>query len=135
MARKIMIMLVAAAGLSVIGMGTQALARGGGHGGGMGGMHGMGGMRSTFNPLIQEMIPRITPQFNSPGARLTPPSSGNPRGPLLALPNGSGYAADGGGLEPNVSRIPRKENSTDAAMDKADQQFDQKLETEICRGC
>ena len=112
MARKIMkMMLVAAAGLSVIGMATEASARGGGHGGGMGGiggMHSMGGMRSTFNPLIQEMIPRYTPQYNSPGARLVTPSAGNPRSPLLTLPDPSGYGVGGAGLEPNVSRIPRK---------------------------
>lgn len=132
MSRNMIAMLVAAAGLSVAGVCTEAMARGGGgHGGGLGSMH------STFNPLIQEMIPRITPQFNNPGTPLVLPGSGHGTGlrdSLPALPP-SAFSEAGGGREPNASLIPRKENSSDAAMMRMDRLLDQKLGSEICRGC
>ncbi len=132
MVRNTIAMLVVAAGLSVAGTCTDAMARGGGgHGGGL-------GMHSTFNPLVQEMIPRITPQFNSPGRQLAPLRSGFGAGPGSLLPEWPSSAfseAGGGGREPNVSKIPRKQDPSDAAMMRVDRQLDHKLESEICRGC
>jgi hypothetical protein len=83
--------------------------------------------------------PPPTPHFNNPGPQITPsrPSNAVNQHQQSSLPTSPLGVSEpsGGHRQPKASEVPQRENPSDAAMLKMDQELDNKLESSICRGC